>query len=116
MAASFLAFCVDFGLLAVLTESAGLHYLVSAAVSFLAGTTVSYALSILWVFEKRRFGTPALEYLLFVLVGVVGLALNETLLWLLTEPVGLHYLLSKIIAAALIFFWNFAARKRILFR
>ena len=34
MLVSFLAFCVDFGLLALLTERGGIYYLVSAAISF----------------------------------------------------------------------------------
>jgi putative flippase GtrA len=113
---SMFSFGVDFGALALLTEAAGLHYLASAAPSFLLGTSVSYLLSILWVFEVRRFPSRTLEYLVFILVGVVGLGLNEALLWLLTDPVGIYYLVSKVIAAALIFFWNFAARRYLLFR
>ena len=37
--ASQAAFWLDFGVLALLTEVAGLHYLVSAAIAFLAGTS-----------------------------------------------------------------------------
>jgi putative flippase GtrA len=97
------------------TEAAGLHYLASAALSFCVGTSVSYTLSILWVFRTRRFSSRLLEYVLFVGVGAVGLGLNEVLLWLLTDPLGLFYMASKVVAAALIFFWNFWARKLILF-
>ena len=114
--ASQAAFWLDFGILALLTEAAGLHYLVSAAVAFLAGTTVSYILSVAWVFDTRRVASKAAEYALFVLVGVVGLALNEGLLWVFTEALGLHYLVSKVVAATLIFGWNFGARKLLLFR
>jgi putative flippase GtrA len=114
--ASQAAFWLDFGILALLTEAAGLHYLASAAVAFLAGTTVSYVLSIVWVFDTRRVASKAAEYALFVLVGAVGLALNEVLLWVFTEPLGLHYLVSKVVAATLIFGWNFGARKLLLFR
>lgn len=114
--ASQAAFWLDFGILALLTEVVGLHYLASAAVSFLAGTTLSYVLSIVWVFDTRRFSSAAAEYALFVLVGIVGLGLNEGLLWVFTEPLGLHYLVSKVVAATLIFGWNFAARKLLLFR
>jgi len=112
---SALAFSVDFGLLVLLTEIAGLHYLVSAALSFCVGASVSYTLSVLWIFRTRRFSSRLLEYALFVGVGVVGLGLNEVLLWLLTEPLGLYYMASKVVAAALIFFWSFGARKLILF-
>jgi putative flippase GtrA len=103
-------------LLALLTEVAGLHYLLSAAVSFLLGTTMSWLLSVRWVFEVRARASKAMEYGLFVLVGVVGLGLNEGLLWLLTDYGGVYYLLSKIIAASLVFFWNFGMRRALLFR
>jgi putative flippase GtrA len=111
-----LAFWLDFGLLALLTEVAGIYYLGSAAISFLAGTSLSYVLSVRWVFEVRRFPSKLLEYGTFVLVGVVGLALNEGLLWVFTAHLRLYYLVAKIIAGALVFFWNFGARKWLLFR
>jgi len=116
MGTSLVAFSVDFSVLALLTEVAGLHYLLSAAISFLLGATVSYLLSSHFVFPRRRFSSRTLEYALFILVGVVGLGLNEGLLWVLTEKVRIYYLASKAIAACLIFFWNFGARKLLLFR
>ena len=116
VAASMLSFGLDFGVLAFLTEVAGLHYLVSAAFSFALGTTMSYTLSVHFIFDIRRFASRTLEYGLFVLVGAVGLGLNEVLLWALTDKLGIYYLISKIIAAALVFFWNFGARKFLLFR
>jgi len=112
---SLVAFAIDFATLVALTEAAGLHYLLSAALSFLVGATVSWALSVIWVFPVRRFSSKAVEYLLFIAVGVVGLGLNEALLWVFTEPLGIFYMASKVIAAALIFFWNFGARKLVLF-
>jgi putative flippase GtrA len=116
IAVSLLSFAVDLGILVLLTEVARIHYLVSAAFSFLLGTTVSYALSILWVFEVRSFASRWWEYAVFVMVGVVGLGLNEALLWAFTESLGIYYIASKLIAASLVFFWNFGARRWILFR
>lgn len=113
---SLLSFGLDIGTLALLTEAAGLYYMASAAVSFLLGTSLSWLLSILWVFDVRAFRSRLAEYGLFVLVGLVGLGLNEALLWLFTERVGLYYLFSKVIAATLIFSWNFGMRKVLLFR
>jgi putative flippase GtrA len=113
---SLAAFAVDFAVLAFLTEVVRLHYLLSAGISFLLGTSVSYLLSVLWVFPVRRHDSRVVEYALFLLVGVVGLGLNEALLWALTEKVRIYYLASKVIAASLIFFWNFGARMYLLFR
>jgi len=115
VASSMLSFGLDFGVLALLTEIVRLHYLVSAAFSFVLGTTMSYTLSILCIFNVRRYTSRTLEYGLFVLVGLSGLALNELFLWTLTDVLGIYYLFSKVAAASLVFFWNFGARKLILF-
>jgi putative flippase GtrA len=101
--------------LAFLTEVVRIHYLVSAAFSFVLGTTLSYTLSILFVFDLRRFSSRAAEYAVFVLVGAIGLGLNELLLWMATDLLGIYYVISKIIAASLVFFWSFGARKLVLF-
>jgi putative flippase GtrA len=113
---SLVSFGLDFGVLALLTEAAGLYYLLSAAISFLLGTSLSWLLSVRWVFDVRARASKLVEYGLFVLVGAVGLGLNEVLLWLFTDRWGIYYLLSKIIAASLVFFWNFGMRKALLFR
>lgn len=110
-----LAFVVDFGLFVILTRFVGVHYLVSNVLAFCVGLTVNYTLSILWVFDVRRVKTPAIEFALFAAVGVAALALNEALLWLLTEQAGLHYILSKMIAQAVVLLFNFGARKFLLF-
>ncbi len=109
------AFAVDFGLLWLLTESAGLHYVLSAALAFTAGLTVNYALSVIWVFNRHALRSRAAEFALFAVIGVVGLGLNEAILWGLTEWAGVHYLASKTVAAAVVFAWNFTARKYMLF-
>ncbi len=109
------AFVVDFGLLLGLTEWYGVHYLFAAALSFVAGLTVNYLLSIRWVFSEHTLHSRATEFSLFALIGVAGLGLNEAIIWLATECLRFHYLASKIIAAAVVFFWNFLARKYLLF-
>jgi putative flippase GtrA len=109
------AFIVDFGTLFVLTEYLKIHYLISAGIAFIIGLIINYLLSVNWVFSKRSFGNRFYEVLLFTLIGLVGLGLNELLIWLFTDIVLLYYLLSKIITAFIVYFWNFFARKYLLF-
>ena len=111
-----LGFLIDFGLLAFLVEILRIHYLVAASISFTAGTTVTYILSVRWIFSRRNIRDKKLEYLLFMAVGGIGVILNGVLLWFFTEIIGVHYLLSKIVAASMVFFWNFFARKFLLFK
>ena len=109
------AFIVDFGILYLMTEYLKVHYLVSACVGFILGLTVNYILSIKWVFNRRRIGKTSIEFILFGLLGIIGLALNELFLWGLTDGLHLHYLISKIITTFIIYLWNFFSRKYLLF-
>jgi putative flippase GtrA len=109
------AFLVDFGTLIILTEYFSIYYLVSAGIAFLFGLVINYFLSIKWVFNSRAMENPLLEFLLFSLIGLIGLGLNELFLWILTDILLIYYLLSKIITAFIVYFWNFFARKKMLF-
>ena len=109
------AFMVDFATLYLLTEYASLHYLLSATVGFLLGLVTNYILSLLWIFRKRRLQSRSLEFAIYGWIGVIGMGLNALIMWLFTEHLAFHYLGSKIVAAAVVFFWNFFARKFALF-
>lgn len=110
-----LAFVVDFSLLYILTEYCHLYYIVSATISFIAGLLVNYIISILWVFRGYSSTNRFQEFLYFALIGVIGLGLNAGLLWLITDCLGIYYLLSKLATAVIVYLWNFFARKYLLF-
>jgi putative flippase GtrA len=111
-----LAFAADFGSLYALTEWARVHYLNSAAIAFLIGLATNYSLSIAWVFPRGNLKSKWIEFGVFALIGAIGLAMNQFFIWFFTEKVTFHYLVSKLISTALVFLWNFFARKIILFR
>ncbi len=111
------AFLVDTALLTLLTECFGReHLLLWTGIAFAAGLVITYLFSILWVFDNRSMKSRTAEITVFVLIGVIGLGLTELLMWLLAQKAGLHYLLSKIVTTVLVFVWNFAAKKLLLFR
>lgn len=114
-AASAAGLAVDFGLYVGLTQGLGLHYLQSAAAGFCAGVLTVYTLSVLWVFSERRLSSGWQEFALFALIGLAGLALTELVLYACTELVGIDYRLSKVVAAGLVFMFNFGCRKLLLF-
>jgi putative flippase GtrA len=111
-----LAFVIDFDSLFLLTEYGHVYYLVSAAIAFLLGLTFNYTLSRMWVFDHRAINNTALEFGIFAGIGLIGLALNESGMWILKEVAGFHYLVAKIGTTAVVFLWNFFARKYSLFR
>jgi len=110
------AFLVDYGSLWLLTELVGLHHLVSAAIAFILGLICNYVISTAWVFGESKVNNRLVEFTVFSIIGVVGLGFNELIIYFFTDICGLHYMLSKIISTVIIFFWNFFARRFILFK
>lgn len=110
------AFLFDYGTLFVLTEFAGLYHLVSAAIAFIIGLAVNYILSILWVFKQSVVKRKRIyEFVVFLITGIIGLGINELIIYVGTDVLLIHYMLSKLISTSMVFFWNFFARKVILF-
>jgi putative flippase GtrA len=110
-----LASLVDVGLLVGLTTVVGVYYLHAATIALGCGFLTSYLLSVTWVFQERTWPNPVVEVGLFTLIGGIGLLGNGVCLWLLTEYAHLHYLCAKIVAALVVFAWNFVAKKFVLF-
>jgi putative flippase GtrA len=111
-----LAFGSDLLVLVALTELAGLNYLVSNVFGFAVGLATSYLLCVRWVFERRRFQAASREFAVFTVVALVGLGINEAVMWGLVEKAGLHYTLAKVLATGFAFVVNFFLRKAVLFR
>jgi len=109
------AFVVDFGALYLLAHFLGLHYLAAASLSYLLGMACNYMISVNWVFDFRRVTQWQREFIIFGLIGIAGLILNGFAITALVESFGLPYLGAKLVAAVLILFFNFGARKMLLF-
>jgi putative flippase GtrA len=113
--ASVFALLVDIALLMLLTQAFAIHYLAANVLSFVSGSIVAYLISTHWVFEKHRLSNKPLEYLIFVLIGVLGLGVNEAALWTCMEVLVWSLLPAKLVSACISFLFNFAARKILLF-
>lgn len=101
------AFAVDFGLFVLL--SLHIHYLIANSVSFVFGVAVNYTLSKMWVFDISNYKRQAEIGGVFA-IALIGLALNSTLIFIFTAAIGFMPVVSKLIATAIVFFWNFFAR------
>ena len=112
-----IATVVDWGILLVLTDLCNLYHLVSAIISFVAGLVTNYLLSKLLVFNASEARVnKALEFLGYALIGVVGLGITELIMYLFTDRMTLHYMLSKMIATVIVLIWNYLARKLFLYK
>ena len=71
-----IAFAIDYGLLALLTEVFGVNYLVSATVSFTVSVVFNYVASMRYVFRHKEGMSRRREFVIFVVLSVIGLAIN----------------------------------------
>ena len=84
-----IAFVIDYGLLALLTEAFGVNYLVSATISFTASVVFNYAASMRYVFTHKEGMSRRREFAIFVVLSVIGLGLNNGCMWAGVEFLGI---------------------------
>lgn len=113
--ASVIALLIDYSTLYSLTEFLSLHYLLSACLAFAAGLVAIYLLSVTWVFGTRKLENPALEFLIFLGIGMAGLVLNALIMFVATGWIGMHYLVSKATSTGFVFLFNYFLRSSLLF-
>ena len=113
-----IAFFIDYGLLAFCTEILHINYLVSATIGFTVSVVFNYFASMRYVFTHKEGMSKRREFIIFVVLSVIGLLINNGLMWagveLLQWPVRLQqhaYLIVKIFATAVVMVWNFVTRK-----
>ncbi|MBI4252739.1 glycosyltransferase [Candidatus Uhrbacteria bacterium] len=106
---------IDIGLLAVLVEYAHIPLMPAATLSFLVAVGNGFLLNKRWTFRDRS-KRLARQYTKFFLTGLVGLALNVSLLALFVYGFNLWYLLAKIFVTGIVFFWNFTINRFWTFR
>ena len=88
-----LAFLIDYGLLYVLTEFVGIHYLISSVISFTVSLIFNYILSIKWVFDVTKKQT-AKEITIFVILSVIGLGINQVVMYVGSDLLHIYYMLT----------------------
>lgn len=105
------AFIVDFFFLYFFSDICGIYYLISAVLSFIISVLFNYIMSTKWVFNQDNIENKVLEFNLFIIISTIGLVFTEILLYFFTDIVGFYYLISKVISAIIVLFWNFLARR-----
>ena len=97
-----IAFVIDYGLLAFCTEVLGINYLVSATIGFTVSVIFNYVASMRFVFTHKEDMSRRREFIIFVVLSVIGLIINNACMWAGVELLGWHYLIVKIGATAIV--------------
>jgi len=106
-----IATVIDFALLIFLTEVFKLNYLISATIAFSVAVIFNYVASMRYVFTHRENLSRRKEFIIFVVLSVIGLLINNACMWLGVEIFSIDYRITKILATVIVTTWNFITRK-----
>jgi len=101
---------VNMGLLYLLTEYAGVYYLVSAVVAIEVSILNNFILNDFWTFSSRRLihrYSWIKRLFAFHIIAAGGLLINLGVLYLLVEFAGIYYMIANLTGILVAFLWNF---------
>lgn len=94
-------FAIDLAILWVLIDFFEVNLFLAAAIGFLIGVSINYAVSRVWVYQgtNRSFTRG---YVYFLILALVGVGATILLMWLLTAFTNLHYITVRVIVAGFV--------------
>lgn len=107
---------VDYGVLVLLTENSalGLDYFKASAFSYTISIFVNYILSMKYVFQGREDMSRMKEASIFFVLSLIGLFLNQMVMWFAVECLGIYYAAAKLLSTLLVTNYNYISRKKFL--
>ena len=106
-----IAFVIDYGFMVLLTEVFNVPYLISNKVSFIISVVFNYFASMRFVFKRKDDMSRRREFIIFIVLSVIGLAINDVFMWLMVDFLYIDYRISKIVVTFIVAVWNFVTRK-----
>jgi putative flippase GtrA len=119
----FIKFCVvglsgmliDFGTTWLLKEKVKINKYIANSTGFILAATSNYIWNRLWTFQSEN-SHIAKEYSQFIIIAVIGLGINNLVVYIFADKVKLNFYLSKLIAILIVTVWNFMMNYLITFR
>lgn len=106
-----IATVIDFGVMNILYYGLGLDILIANTSGFVISLIFNYLASMKYVFAHKEGMSCRREFVIFVVLSVIGLVLNDGIVLALKSGLGLEANLAKICATALVMVYNFVTRK-----
>ena len=106
-----IAFGIDYGIMVALVELLQMNPVVASAISFTVSVVFNYYASMRYVFTHREDMSKTKEFIIFVILSVIGLGINTVLMYVGVDLLVISYLLVKLFATAVVLVWNFVSRK-----
>ena len=103
-----LGMCIDFFITWLCKEKWKLNKYVANTAGFSIAVLNNFFLNYFWTFKDAGASAPA-ALGLFIVFAIIGLLLNNMLIYLFNDRLLINFYLSKALAIAGAFVWNFCA-------
>ena len=99
---------IDFSITYICKEKVLLNKYLSNSIGFIIAATSNYFFNRIWTFKSEN---PEIltELSTFFIISIVGLFINNSLLWVLNNNFRINFYLAKLGAIIITTFWNFFA-------
>lgn len=117
-----IAFIVDFSILSIvyklILKDFAYSLFIATATGFIGGIIVNYIISKRFVFvqDTSRTKSSVFDFLMYVIIGFLGLLFTEVGIHFGVEILGCNYAVTKIVMACLVLLWNFLARRFLIYK
>jgi len=102
---------IHIAVLYILVEYFSVYYILASFLAFLVAVTHSFILNTLWTFKKNIRQETAFRYSKFFAISAIAAIINLSLLYLITEFLGIWYIASQLIATAFSLLINYIGNK-----
>lgn len=99
-------FILDFSITYLCKEKLKWNKFLSNSLGFICAATSNYIFNRVWTFQSHNQNVGE-EYSKFFIIALIGLVLNNLLIYILNSRMNFNFYLSKLLAVGIVTVWNF---------
>jgi len=99
---------VDFSVTWLFKEKVRIHKYIANSLGFIVATISNYLLNRFWTFYTVDAQAKFNEFSKFFFIALIGLVINNAILYLFHEKLKWNFYLSKLVAIGIVSIWNFS--------
>lgn len=109
-----IATLIDFIFLYFFKELCNFSIVFSNTLSFVISVLYNYWASLTFVFDVNQEKSKKKNFVIFIVCSLIGLLINDAIVWIVTDFIHIYYMISKVIATIVVMVFNFITRKKFL--
>lgn len=109
-----IATVVEWAMFYLLDSVVSLNYMLATTIAFAVSTFANWAAGRLIMFKGHE--SLLAELIKIYMTSIAGLLMNLFIMWVAIDCMGIPDFISKVVATGIVFFWNFAVRKLMIYK